>query len=199
MVVGVTGGVGSGKSLFSSTLGRLGAYVIDADDIGRRIADENEDVRKAIRDAFGEDVFDSEGKLKRRELGRIVFGDSAKLQILNRIIWPVLIEEVKARIAAVKSDKEEDACIVVDMAVLFEAGLESLFDMVVAIVSPLEKRIRWLAESRGWSRQETLDRVQSQMDLKEKIKKADVVIENDGNPYDLMGEAEAFFLKIQSG
>ena len=86
MVIGVTGGVGSGKSVFAKELGSLGARVIDVDEIARELVDKRGDLQEALGRAFGPEIFDSTGRLRRRELGRIVFSDNTRLEILNQIL-----------------------------------------------------------------------------------------------------------------
>lgn len=188
MIVGVTGGVGSGKTVFARDLGTLGARVIEVDDIARNLVEKREDIREALRRKFGSEIFDEAGRLRRRLLGRIVFSDTRRLNALNRILQPLLVNEVRDRISHYQK-KEPAGLIVVDMAILYEARVEPLFDMVVVMTAPLEKRIEWLSADRGWSREEVVERIRSQMDDREKMKRANVVIENSGTLEDLRYKA----------
>ncbi len=198
LIVGITGGIGSGKSVFARELGRLGARVIDADDVARELLEERVEIREAFRKAFGSGVFEKSGKLMRRELGRIVFSNPDKLETLNRILRPPLIEAVKDRISSILK-VDSNAIVVVDMAILYEAGLESLFDVVVVVTAPLERREKWLSEARGWSREEVSDRNQAQMDVQKKMEKANVVIENSGMLEDLCQKAREWYRKLSRG
>jgi dephospho-CoA kinase len=189
MVIGVTGGIGSGKTVFVRAMGPLGAKVINADDLARRLVNSNSRIRKALKMAFGDGVFDAEGHLKRSELANQVFSDSSKLKMLNAIVWPPLIKAVQAEIRRYRnSDKEHP--IVVDMAVLYEAGCEYLFDAVIAVEALPEKRIQWLSKSRGWDETEIRQRMAAQMDVREKSERADWVVENDGDLQSLSRKAQ---------
>ena len=176
ITVGITGGVGSGKTAFTRELKKMGAAVIDADEVARNLVDHSPDIREALRLAFGTDIFDASGALRRRILGRIVFSDPARLKILNDILRSPMIREIKKKIAEYRIAQKD--MIVVDMAILFEAGLESLFDIIVVVSAPEEKRIRWLEDDRGWSREEIRDRMEAQMDVRHKEQKAHIIIQN---------------------
>lgn len=198
LIVGITGGIGSGKSVFARELSRLGARVIDADEVARELVEGRAEIREALKRAFGSGVFGKSGKLMRRELGRIVFSDSDKLETLNRILRPPLIAAVKDRISSILK-VDSNAIVVVDMAILYEAGLESLFNVVVVVTAPLERREKWLCEARGWSREEVSDRNQAQMDVQKKMEKANVVIENSGMLEDLRQKAREWYRKLSRG
>ena len=194
-VIGVTGGVGSGKTVFARELERLGAKVLDADRIARRLADEDLLVREGLRKAFGAGVFDPLGNLKRSELAELVFSNPAKLRVLDGIIWPALIDDIET---AIRKQREsgDPAPLVVDMAVLYEADCEKLFDAVVAVEAPLEKRVQWLSVSRGWDENKIRRRMSSQMDIREKSQKADWTVQNDGTLQDLALKAHSVYREI---
>ncbi len=196
MVVGVTGGIGSGKTLFAQELGRLGAEVIDADKIAEQLVNEREDIKKALRNVFGSEIFDKSGELKRRELGQIVFSNSELLAALNQIIRSPLLKEIEKSVERFQKNKAEKI-VVLDMAILYETGLESLCDTVVVVYAPLEKRVKWLLEKRGWTKEEVMDRMLAQMDVREKIEMADVVIENFESREELVEKARDFYRKLQ--
>ena len=196
--VGITGGIGSGKTGFVKELGRLGASVIDVDMIARELVDERDDIQQAIRKAFGADIFNGDGRLKRRALGQSVFSNKKKLDILNHIIRSPLISVLKDRISHLK-DCKDAGIIAVDMAILYEAEVESLFDIVVVVTASLKSRINWLSQSREWSREEILERMEAQMDVKQKILRADVVIENSGTLEELHLKARDLYSKIYAG
>ena len=191
MVVGITGGVGSGKTAFARFLRDLGAHVIEADEIARKLVDEKEELKNSLRTTFGSDVFDKRGRLRRRLLGRMAFSNSEKLDLLNRIFWPPLVSAIEARIEEMQK-VDNKALIVVDAAILFEAGMEALFDIIVVVHAPFAKRLKWLSTCRDWSREEVLRRVKSQMDEKESMRRADIVIENAGSLDTLRRKAVSF-------
>ena len=194
-VIGVTGGVGSGKTVFARELERLGAKVLDADRIARRLADEDLLVREGLRKAFGAGVFDPLGNLKRSELAELVFSNPAQLRVLDGIVWPALNYVIET---AIREQREsgDPAPLVVDMAVLYEAGCEGLFDAVVAVEAPLEKRVKWLSVSRGWDETKIRRRMSSQMDIREKSQKADWTVQNDGTLQDLALKAHSVYREI---
>ncbi len=179
ITVGITGGVGSGKTVFTQELKKMGAAVIDADEVARNLVDDSPDIRDALRRAFGSGIFDASGALRRRILGRIVFSDPQQLDTLNSILRSPMIREIKKKIAEYRIARND--MIVVDMAILFEAGLESLFDIIVVVSAPEEKRMRWLEEDRGWSREEIRNRMEAQMDVRYKEQKAHIVVQNAGS------------------
>jgi dephospho-CoA kinase len=194
-VIGVTGGVGSGKTAFAGELGRLGARVLDADRIARRLVDEDPNVREGLRKAFGAGVFDAYGNLKRSELAERVFSNPDELRVLNGIVWPALIDVIET---AIREHRESGtpAPLIVDMAVLFEAGCERLFDSVMAVEAPLDKRVQWLSTSRGWDDTKIRRRMSSQMDVREKSRKAGRTVRNDGTLDDLALKAQTVYREI---
>lgn len=198
LVVGVTGGIGSGKTAFAKALGRLGCRVIDADAVARKLVDEREDVRKALRRTFGPEFFDDLGRLRRRALGQLVFSGRTQLERLNRIVWPVLVREIKNEMSRLRTMRNEGV-VVVDMAVLYETGLDALCDKIVVVDAPLEKRIAWLVDERGWRREEITARIRVQMGIEEKKNRADVVVENSGTLEVLYDTARCFFEELREG
>jgi dephospho-CoA kinase len=197
-VIGVTGGIGAGKTSFARELERLGCRVIDADAVARILLDSRPDLRSEIAKAFGPSVVDASGNLIRSALGRIVFSDDESLHRLNGIVWPPLIRALadeigRARIA------DPAAVIVVDMAVLFEAGCEHLFDAVIDVQAPMEARIRRVMAARGWDRETVLDRMAGQMAPDERARRSDWTIRNDGSQEDLRREAVEWYRKTTSG
>jgi len=192
MVVGVTGGVGSGKTEFVRALVRRGATAIDADRLAHHLVETRAGIRCALRRAFGPEVFDAHGRVKRRSLGRLVFADPRKRLELNAILWPPLLAAIRKRICALR--RADHGCMVVlDMAVLVESGADALVDRVVFVRAPKDRRLAWLAESRGWSRDESQERMAAQRGDRAQRRRADVVVQNDGTRKDLRQKAAIFF------
>ena len=185
VLIGVTGGVGSGKTEFSKALASLGALVIDADKIAKDLVEDRK-IKRQLIDTFGESIFNEAGALKRRELGRLVFRDSALLKQLNHIIHPSMIQEIKRQISI---NEEKFRLIVVDMALLFELNMEVLFQKTIVITAPPDKRKQWLSENRKWCQDEINQRMESQMDIKEKIEKSDIVVSNSDSLSELRVKA----------
>ncbi len=196
MVIGLTGGIGCGKSTAAGFFKELGAYVIDADAIGKTILEQNPDLQEAILLAFGRDLADARGAIDRKALGNRVFSDPEKLDQLNRMIHPRLWEEVRQSVERARSEKHP--LIVVDAALIFEVGLEPLFDGILVIASTLENRIARLRQRDGLSREAIMNRIRRQMDLEEKIQKADWVIANDAAPETLYQNLLAWYRRLMA-
>jgi dephospho-CoA kinase len=195
LVIGVTGGVGTGKTVFSQELGRLGAYIIDADKIAKKIVNERSDIKYELKKTFGDQIFDKCGKLKRKSLGRIVFADQKKLIKLNRIIQPFLLEAIKHQIVRYKNEKKK-SFIAVDMAIIYESGIQDLFDKIIVVNASEENRRKWLLEKREWNYKEIDDRMRRQINNKKKIERADIVIDNQGTIEDLIQSARQVFEEL---
>jgi dephospho-CoA kinase len=159
--IGVTGGTGTGKSVFSREFGRMGACVIDADAVARELTVRDEGVRRKLMRAFGSEMFTSRGRLKRAVLADRVFKDQRELEKLNRIMWPPLKKAIRSRMAGCLAG-DPDRTVVVDAAILFDAGMASWFDLVFVIEAPLSSRISRLVQSRGWTGKQAKERIVSQ-------------------------------------
>jgi len=195
MVIGVTGGIGSGKSTFVKVLEELGCQIIKADDLGKELVDSDEQVRSDLRESFGDSIFDNQGKLMRRDLGRLVFSAPEALEKLNDLIQQPLLRKIKLSIQEFLK-KNSDTPVVLDMATLMETHASDFCDQIVVITAPIEKRNQWLLQSKGWTEQEIHDRIQSQTSDYDKIQQANVVIENDQTIESLAGKAKEFFDQI---
>ncbi|HHY38113.1 MAG TPA: dephospho-CoA kinase [Clostridia bacterium] len=178
VVIGITGGYASGKSVVTRILQDFGAFVVDADETAREVLSVGTPAWRQVKEAFGEDVFDSEGIVDRKRLGRIVFSDEARLRELERITHPHIIKIIKEKLQGAMNSGYD--LIVLDAPLLIETGLTSLVDYVWVVYAPEDLQIRRAMVRDGLTRDEAVSRIHSQMDLKEKVKYADVVINNDG-------------------
>jgi dephospho-CoA kinase len=179
-VIGLTGNIASGKSSVSKILKSLGAKVIDMDSLAKDIQKENyKGVLDKIRENFGDNVFLGGNILNRRALGELVFRDKNLLQKLNDIMIPVMTEKLLEELE--KAKKDNPKVIVVDAAILIEANWDRFVDEVWVVYIPLELQLERLMERENIERDLALERINSQMPIEEKIKKADVVIDNSGN------------------
>lgn len=193
MVIGVTGGIGSGKSTFVKALEELGCYIINADELGKELVDSDEQVRSGFRESFGDSIFDNQENLKRRDLGRLVFSDSESLKKLNDLVQEPLLKKI--RLAIQKFHKNNKTPIVLDMATLFETNAADFCDQIIVITAPVEKRVQWFIQSKGWTDQEIRNRIKSQLPDTNKIQHAHIVIENDSTIASLENKAKSFFGK----
>ncbi|MGE5571493.1 MAG: dephospho-CoA kinase [Clostridia bacterium] len=197
MIIGLTGGIASGKSLVASELARRGAFVIDVDRVARALVEPGEPALEAVIREFGPKFRRDDGTLDRRALGRLVFSDPDALARLNGIMFPWLREaaEQQVRDAAARGH----SFIVVDAAVLYEAGLDSLVDRVVFVTASEDVRVERIVARDGLSRQEALDRVKAQAHLEDGLRRADFVVDNSGGPEDVARQVEAILDRLAAG
>ena len=180
-VIGLTGGIATGKTLVSETLRDLGATIINADLVGHEAYLPHTETWQAVVDAFGTDILDEEDQIVRPKLGAIVFSDPSKLEQLNSIVHPRIYAMISDRIEGLKS--EGVSTVVVEAALLIEAGWTPLVDEIWVLTSSIEQVYSRLT-GRGMSQAQAQARVESQMPQEERVTHADVIIANDG------GEAE---------
>ena len=173
--VALTGGVGSGKSTVASLLAERGAYIIDADAIAREIVEPGQPALAEIVEAFGPDMVDAQGRLRRSRLAEMVFDDPAALARLNAITHP----RIAARSGELLASAPADALVVYDMPLLVEQGPEALvgWDAVVVVDAPDEVRLERLV-TRGLDRADAQRRMAAQASREERLAAADVVIDN---------------------
>lgn len=195
MLAGLTGSIASGKSLVSAELKRLGAHVVDADLVAREIVEPGCPALREIEEEFGPPVIKPTGELDRAALGRIVFSDPERLEALNRIMHPRIIARQREMIAQIRKDYA-DPFIVVDAAVLIEAGEHRQMDAVIVVSCGEETQIERLA-ALGVDREDALARVKAQMPLKEKLKYADYVIDNNGTVEDTLRQARELYNRLR--
>lgn len=184
VVIGLVGGIGSGKSVASAMLAELGAEVINADLVGHEVYEPGKPGRDAIVAEFGADVVGADGRIDRKKLGSIVFADGAKLARLNAIVHPLIRAELERRIARARAAGKVRA-VVVEAAILLEAGWRSLVDQVWVISARREDVVERLAAQRGMRASEADARIAKQMTDGERRSAADQVIENVGSLDDL--------------
>jgi dephospho-CoA kinase len=194
LLVGLTGGIASGKSSVAKRLAEKGAVLIDADVIARQVVAPGSPVLKRIVERFGEDVLTPQGELDRAALGRKVFGDKKALADLNALTHPAIGAEIAKQIDRMRNT---DAVVVVDAALLVEAG-RSGFDKLVVVAARPEIQLERLVRFRGMSEEEARKRIDSQAPLEEKIAKADIVIWNEGSLEDLAAEVDRLWEELQS-
>jgi dephospho-CoA kinase len=177
--IGITGGIASGKSAAVGILRSAGAAVADADEISRALTAEGGAALDAVKDAFGPSYFDGMGRLDRRKLGALVFGDAAARRRLEAILHPMVRAEMERRLEAFQTLGHTAAFL--DIPLLYESGMQAMCDAVWVIAAPQETQLARLMARDGWTREEALARMRSQMPLCQKAAMADEVIENSGD------------------
>lgn len=195
MLLGITGGIASGKTTVSECLERLGCAVIDADRINSELSAPGGPIWAKIRERFGEEVLLPDGRLDKPKLGKMVFDDPGKRKILEEISHPLIIQEENRRIERIKKESPEKV-IVLEATLLIEAGHHGRVDKLIVVTADKEKRMEWLLRERGMGREEAERRMAAQMPCEEKEKLADYVISNDGTREELMEKAGKFFREI---
>jgi dephospho-CoA kinase len=190
--VGLTGGIGSGKSEVSRRLAALGALVIDADLLAREVVQPGTEALDEIVEAFGSDVLTPDGALDRPALGARVFGDDAARRTLEAIVHP----RVRARAAQIESTADDETVVVHDIPLLVETGQPEAFDQVVVVDASDEVRLDRLVRIRGMSADDARARIAAQASREERLDVADHVIANDGDLLSLDRAVEALWAEL---
>lgn len=193
ITLGITGGIGSGKTTVCGFLEEQGARVFYADVEAKRLMREDPEVRAAIEEAFGEAAYKGDDTLNRAFLADRVFGDAEQLNRLNAIVHPRVIEAFEAA----KARAEEVSLLVHEAALLFEAGGDDHVDTTAAVVAPDAERIEWVVERDDASPSQVRARIKHQLPQDELRKRADHVIENDGSIEDLRRKSVELYWTVR--
>jgi dephospho-CoA kinase len=176
IVIGLTGGIGTGKSEAARILQDLGAVVINADQVGHSAYTPHSEIWSEVVQAFGRDILDTNDEIDRRKLGAIVFSDSAQLERLNRIMHPRMARMVQEQIDGLRENGAP--VVVVEAAVLFEAGWDSLVDEVWSTAAPEETVVARLVVRNGLPEDEARKRINAQMSSAERAARSQAVVDN---------------------
>lgn len=193
----MTGGIASGKSLVAGVFKRLGAKVIDADRLVHELLAPGEDAWKEVRKHFGDSILLPDHTIDRRRLGEIVFSEPEERRWLNACLHPRVFEAYNARVRNI-AEREPDAIVVFDAALLIETGYHRRMDKTVLVYAELEQQISRLMQRDSFTREQAMARINSQMPLADKQKYADYVIMNTGTLEEAERSAHEVYKKIQS-
>lgn len=193
--IGLTGGIGSGKSTVAKLLAEHGYVVVDADKIAREIMEPGSPVLDEVAAAFGEDLIGENGALDRGELARRAFVDKQSTEKLNSITHPAIRAESERRFAAAEAAGEP--AVVYDMPLLVELGMHRDMDLTVVVDVDAEERIRRLTGSRGLDEADARARIAQQIDTDTRNAAADVIIDNNGAEADLKPQVERLIKRIR--
>ena len=174
-VIGLTGGIATGKSTVSAMLKKAGAIVIDADHIARAVVKKGLPAYREIVDYFGKDILMSDGEINRNVLGDIIFNDAAEKKRLNSIVHPRVAAEVDRQLKQIEKN-DPQSIVILDIPLLFEAGMHTDLGEVIVVYAPQQIQIERLMHRDHISEAETLARVRSQMPIEKKKKKAYEII-----------------------
>jgi dephospho-CoA kinase len=182
-VLGLTGNIASGKSLVASMFEELGARVIDVDDIARMIVEPNQPTWNEIVGEFGDAILNPDKTVNRKKLGDIIFNDKEKREILNNITHPRIIAIVRDKVEQYRNQNVE--LTIIEAALIVEkGGLKDLIEKLIVVTSDTSSQVERIADRDGFSREEAMSRINSQMPPEEKVRFADYVIDNSGSRYE---------------
>jgi dephospho-CoA kinase len=194
LMVGLTGGIGSGKSAVARRLAELGAVVIDSDALAREVVAPGTPGLAEVVAAFGPAVLDAEGRLDRTALGRIVFGNQEQRRRLEAIVHP----RVRQRAGEIAAAAAPDAVVVNDVPLLVEAGLAGLHQVVVVVLAAEETRVRRLIRDRGMDEADIRARIAAQASDEQRRAVADIVITNDGDMDSLRSQVDQAWATLRA-
>ena len=196
--VGLTGGIGSGKTTAAARFASLGARVYHADEISRRALDPGAVCYDRVVSAFGQEILNEDQSINRRKLGEIVFNDHEKRTLLNDIIHPYVIHELFT-CAEQDLSNEPLGIAVFEVPLLFESGMHERMDQNIVVTSTEENRVRRVMERDNLSREQVISRMRAQMPEEEKLLLADAVLENNGTEAELIAQVDQLFDKLTAG
>lgn len=193
-IIGLTGGIGSGKSTVAEQLAAHGLPIIDADKLAREVVEPGQPALADLAEAFGPDVLDGDGALRRSELAARAFVDKKHTELLNSITHPRIAQLRDQRFAEAEAAGAPAA--VYDNPLLIEQGLAEDCDLVVVVHVDVEKRVRRLVENRGLTEDDVRRRIDQQLDDETRKAAADIVIDNNGDRSDLAQQVDLLYERI---
>jgi dephospho-CoA kinase len=196
--VGLTGGIGSGKSTVSARLAELGAVILDADKAARAVVEPGTPGLAAITAAFGDGVLAADGSLDRAKLAGIVFADEAALARLNAITHPLIHAWIAAAEQAAIRARGDDVVLVHDVALLAEWGRAKEFDLVIVVDVPAETQLERLTGPRGMAEDQARARMAAQATREQRLAVADIVIDNSGSREDLVRRVDEVWAELRA-
>ncbi|RKW29046.1 MAG: dephospho-CoA kinase [Granulicatella sp.] len=195
-IVGLTGGISSGKSTVSSYLKQLKIPVIDADEVARKVVEPNSQGAIEIRKAFGSDVFEEDGSLNRQKLGALIFSNAENRQKLDDLLQPLIKIMILDEIEEYRQKGE--TMIVLDLPLLFEKYYEELCEEIIVVYIPKELQLERLMRRNQYTKQEALSRIDSQLSIEEKRKRATVLLDNQGTIQQLYQQVEQWLVETKN-
>jgi dephospho-CoA kinase len=192
-LIGLTGGVGSGKSTVAEILRELGAVVVDADEASHAVYEPGTPGFEAVVGEFG-DFYVRDGRIDRQRLGELVFKDAASRRRLNAIVHPLVRDWMAARTA--EAEERGANVVIQDVPLLFENGLEPLYSSVVLVYVPEEMQLERLVQGRGFTPERARAVIGTQVPIEEKRRRAHIVIDNSGTPEQTRAQVEQLWARL---
>lgn len=189
-IIGLTGGIACGKSTVSRYLAQKGAQIVDADQIAHELSEPNGALYEAYQNHWGKQVLLADGTLNRRKVGQLAFANYQEKNWLNHTAHPVIKEAIERKLSAIKS-----GVIILDVPLLFEAGWDKITDGNCVVFVIREIQLQRLIARNGYTRQEALNRINAQMPLNEKKRRADWLIDNSGSLEETYRQADTLWQK----
>ena len=196
LIVGLTGGVASGKTAVSQILKEEGAYIINADQIARELVLPHKPAWSELIRAFGQEILQEDGSIQRKKLADKVFADPKQRKFLNQILHPRIKEEMDCRAKEI-GEKDPEAIVVIDAPLIIELGDHREMDKLIVVTSTQPQQIERLKDRDGTNPEEALRIVSSQMPLKEKLKFADYLIRNEGSMEETKKRAKEVYQELK--
>ena len=182
LIVGLTGGIVGGKSTVASMFKDLGAKIIDADKLGHSVILPQKPAWKKITRLFGKDILRNDLTIDREQLGKIVFANQILLKKLNEITHPEIMKLIKKEINLARNENHnQEKILIIDAALIYEVKIDRLMDKIIVVYIDEDEQIKRLTNRNNLSKKEALQRIKSQMPIKEKVKMADYVIDNSSS------------------
>ncbi len=196
LIVGLTGGVASGKTAVSQVLKEEGAYIIDADQIARELVQPHKPAWNELIRAFGKEILQEDGSIHRKKLAEKVFADPEQRKLLNQILHPRIKEEMDRRTKEI-GQRDPEAIVVIDAPLIVELGDHREMDKLIVVASTQTQQIERLKERDGIGPEEALRILSSQMPVEEKVNLADFVIRNEGSLEETKKRAKEVFKELR--
>ena len=193
--VGLTGGIGSGKSTASKFFEKLGAFIFDADKEAKNFLEKNEIVQHEVISEFGTDIINATGKVDKNKLARVAFQDVDHQRRLNSVVHPYIYDLIDKTFDKVLSDGKYDVFII-DAAMIYESGYDIHLDYIIVITAQLKNRMERALARKTLTREEILKRIEFQWPEEEKVGMADFVIHNDGTEKELNDNIKSLIKKL---
>jgi dephospho-CoA kinase len=192
LVLGVTGGIATGKSTVVKCFAEAGIPIIDADIVAREVVEPGMPGLEKIKAVFGSEVINPDGTLARKKLGKIIFADEKQRELLNRTLGPFIRKEILRQIEEVKAKAD---LVIVDIPLLYETGYETLLDQVAVVYLPEAIQLQRLMKRDHLTETEAQQRIRSQMPIEEKRKRADILFDNQGSKEETRGQVQSWLAK----
>lgn len=196
-LIGLTGGIGSGKSTVSRMLADHGALIVDADRITHELQQRGRPVWESIFETFGWSVLRPDGQIDRKRLGRRVFGDALQRQVLNQLVHPAVQAEIRRQVAGAAN--QGFPAVILDVPLLIEGGLYKIVDQVWVVYATPEQQACRICRRDGVSPETAVSRIAAQMPLEQKLRYANHVIDNQGSPEELGEVVRALWQSVVGG